>query len=53
MTPEFILQLLAIGGVGIGVYSAIKSDLAILHERTAHQQRQIDELKRSNHENHL
>jgi len=36
-TPEFMLQLLAsvcsAAAVGIGVYSGIKSDLAVNHER--------------------
>lgn len=33
MNPEFLLQLLAIAGVGVGVYAGIRADIARLHER--------------------
>lgn len=33
MTPDFILQLLAIAGVGVGVYAGIRADMAALHVR--------------------
>lgn len=31
MTAEFVLQLIAIAGVGIGVYAGIRADIAGLH----------------------
>ncbi len=33
-TPEFMLQILVAIGSGVSVYSAIRSDLARLHERS-------------------
>lgn len=34
MTPEFLLQLLTMGGACVAVYAAIRADLARLNERT-------------------
>lgn len=53
MTPEFFMQLLAIGGVGIGVYSAIRVDLAVLHEKFLHHERRLTRLEKDDDENHF
>lgn len=53
MTPEFFLQLLAIGGVGIGVYSAIRVDLAVLLEKVSQHERRISRLEKDQNENHF
>lgn len=37
--PEWLMQLIAAGGAGIGAYAAIRADLARLHE-VAHQARE-------------
>lgn len=41
-TPEFMLQIIVALGSGFGVYSAIRADLATLHERTKNLQADVD-----------
>lgn len=42
-TPEFILQVLIIAGSCFTVYTAIRADLATLHERTKTTKERADE----------
>lgn len=42
MTPEFILQLVATVGAGVGIYAGIRVDLARLHEKVAIAQRSAE-----------
>jgi hypothetical protein len=56
MTQDFILQLIVAAAGGVGVYAAIRADLARLgllaqhaHESAAEAHRRIDNLKGANH----
>lgn len=56
MTPDFILQLIVAAAGGVGVYAAIRADLARLgllaqhaHESAAEAHRRIDNLKGVTH----
>jgi uncharacterized membrane protein (DUF106 family) len=42
---SILIQIIAIAGVGIGVYAAIKSDLAVLHEKSDNMKEDIKEVK--------
>ena len=41
-TPEFWLQVVIAIGSGLGLYTAIRADLATLHERTSNTTKAVD-----------
>ena len=44
--PEWIWQLVAVGSSGVGVYAAIRADLARLHENLRHVENTANEAHR-------